>query len=156
MPRHPWRKDMTNRRVQKGSVTEELERLTNRAKSRVRARVEHMFAVVKRLWGFDKVRYRGLAKNATRAFVALGLANIFAWIGLRAPVPILVDAEHGWAKWKCQNLHASAPGEIQRSAKRHGGDQVAAGDDCKQAQMVGCAEHNSPRDALPLKCAFEQ
>ncbi|MBP6764684.1 MAG: IS5 family transposase [Rubrivivax sp.] len=73
----PMAQDMTNRRVQKGSVTEELERLTNRAKSRVRARVEHMFAVVKRLWGFDKVRYRGLAKNATRAFVALGLANIF-------------------------------------------------------------------------------
>lgn len=73
----PMAQDMTNRRVQKGSVTEELERLINRAKSRVRARVEHMFAVVKRLWGFDKVRYRGLAKNATRAFVALGLANIF-------------------------------------------------------------------------------
>ena len=73
----PMAQDMSNRRVQKGSVTEELERLTNRAKSRVRARVEHMFAVVKRLWGFDKVRYRGLAKNATRAFVALGLANIF-------------------------------------------------------------------------------
>ena len=33
--------------------------------------------VVKRLWGFNKVRYRGLAKNATRSFVALALANIF-------------------------------------------------------------------------------
>ena len=54
-----------------------LERLLNRAKSRVRARVEHVFAVVKRLWGFDKVRYRGLAKNATRSFVALALANIY-------------------------------------------------------------------------------
>jgi IS5 family transposase len=43
----------------------------------VRARVEHVFAVVKRLWGFDKVRYRGLAKNATRSFVTLGLANIY-------------------------------------------------------------------------------
>ena len=49
----------------------------NHAKSRVRSRVEHVFAVVKRLWGFNKVRYRGLAKNATRAFVAPGLANIF-------------------------------------------------------------------------------
>jgi len=39
--------------------------------------VEHVFAVVKRLWGFTKVRYRGLDKNATRAFVALGLANIY-------------------------------------------------------------------------------
>jgi IS5 family transposase len=73
----PKAHDLTNQRVRKGSVTEELERLTNRTKSRVRARVEHVFAVVKRLWGFDKVRYKGLAKNATRAFVALGLANIF-------------------------------------------------------------------------------
>ena len=69
--------NFTNRLVRKGSVTEELERLVNRAKSRVRARVEHVFAVVKRLWHFDKVRYRGLAKNATRSFVALGLANIY-------------------------------------------------------------------------------
>ena len=47
------------------------------AAARVRARVEHVFAVVKRLWGFTKVRYRGLQKNATRAFTALALANIY-------------------------------------------------------------------------------
>ena len=40
-------------------------------------KLRHVFAVVKRLWGFDKVRYRGLSKNATRSFVALGLANIY-------------------------------------------------------------------------------
>ena len=73
----PKAADLTNQRVRKGSATEALERLINRAKSRVRARVEHVFGVVKRLWGFDKVRYRGLAKNATRSFVALGLANIY-------------------------------------------------------------------------------
>jgi IS5 family transposase len=39
--------------------------------------VEHVFALVKRLWGFAKVRYRGLAKNACRAFTALALANIY-------------------------------------------------------------------------------
>jgi len=33
------------------------------------------FAVANRLWGFTKARYRGLAKNANRAFVALPLAN---------------------------------------------------------------------------------
>ncbi|MBA2723813.1 MAG: IS5 family transposase [Methylibium sp.] len=73
----PGAMDCTNQKVRKGSATEELERLVNRAKSRVRARVEHVFGVVKRLWGFGKVRYRGLAKNATRSFVALGLANIY-------------------------------------------------------------------------------
>ena len=54
-----------------------MQRTKNRNKSRVRARVEHVFAVVKRLWGFTKVRYRGLHKNATRAFTALALANTY-------------------------------------------------------------------------------
>ena len=73
----PGALDMTNKTVRPNSVTEELERMVNRAKSRVRSRVEHVFAVVKKLWGFGKVRYLGLAKNATRAFVATALANIF-------------------------------------------------------------------------------
>jgi transposase, IS5 family len=73
----PKAEDYTNKTVRKDSPTEELERMVNRAKSRVRARVEHVFGVVKRLWGFDKARYRGLAKNGTRAFVATALANLF-------------------------------------------------------------------------------
>jgi IS5 family transposase len=73
----PQARDFTNQRVRKGGAIDEVERAKNRNKSKVRARVEHMFAVVKRLWGFAKVRYRGLAKNATRSFVALGLANIY-------------------------------------------------------------------------------
>jgi len=36
-----------------------------------------VFGLVRRLWGFGKVRYRGLAKNATRAFTAPALANIY-------------------------------------------------------------------------------
>lgn len=70
-------KDFTNQRVRKGGQVDPALRSKNRNKSKVRARVEHVFAVVKRLWGFTKVRYRGLAKNATRSFVALGLANIY-------------------------------------------------------------------------------
>lgn len=73
----PQAKDFTNQRVRKGGEIDETQRAKNRSKSKVRARVEHVFAVVKRLWGFTKVRYRGLAKNATRSFVALGLANIY-------------------------------------------------------------------------------
>ena len=72
----PKAKDFTNERVCKGEIAEDR-RSKNRNKSKVRARVEHVFAVVKRLWGFAKVRYRGLAKNATRSFVVLGLANIY-------------------------------------------------------------------------------
>jgi transposase, IS5 family len=73
----PHAQDFTNERTRwKGYVDEEAKR-KNRTKSKVRAKVEHVFAVVKRQWGFTKVRYRGLAKNATRALVALALANLY-------------------------------------------------------------------------------
>lgn len=73
----PQARDFTNQRVRRGGEIDEAERARHRTKSRVRARVEHVFAVLKRLWGFTKVRYRGLAKNATRSFVALSLANLY-------------------------------------------------------------------------------
>jgi IS5 family transposase len=74
----PHALDFTNQRTRKaGCEVDEVKKAKNRNKSRIRARVEHVFAVVKRLWGFDKVRYRGLAKNATRAFVTLAMANIY-------------------------------------------------------------------------------
>jgi IS5 family transposase len=57
-------------------LTEEQKRI-NRSRSRTRARAEHPYHVVKRLWGFAKVRYRGLAKNLARAFTMFGLANLY-------------------------------------------------------------------------------
>ena len=74
----PLAKDFTNARVRdhRGEVDQAM-RSKNRNKSRMRACVEHVFGVVKRLWGFSKVRYRGLTKNATRAFTTLALANIY-------------------------------------------------------------------------------
>jgi IS5 family transposase len=74
----PKAQDFTNQRTRKaGGEVDEVKRSKNRNKSKIRARVEHVFAVVKRLWGFAKVRYRGLARNACRAFTALALANIY-------------------------------------------------------------------------------
>jgi IS5 family transposase len=53
-------------------------RKINRARSRMRARCEHPFHVVKRLWGFSKTRYRGIAKNLARAQTMFALANLYA------------------------------------------------------------------------------
>ncbi|VWC41661.1 transposase, IS4 family protein [Burkholderia stagnalis] len=75
----PNARDFTNQRTRRNGIVDEVARRKNRNKSKIRARVEHVFAVVKRLWGFTKVRYRGLAKNANRAFVALALANVYLW-----------------------------------------------------------------------------
>ena len=73
--RHAGIRYRVNRRGHSTRPLTAHQRLINRSRSRCRARGEHAFHVVKRLWGFSKVRYRGLVKNATRAFVALGLAN---------------------------------------------------------------------------------
>ena len=66
-----------NRRGNHSHPLTEWQKLINRARSRVRARGEHAFHVVKRLWGFSKVRYRGLAKNTARLFTAFALANLY-------------------------------------------------------------------------------
>ena len=58
-------------------VVDEVERAKNRTKSKVRARVEHSIGVIKRVFGFAKVRYRGLKKNAHRLIVSCALANLF-------------------------------------------------------------------------------
>jgi IS5 family transposase len=53
-------------------LTKDLERL----KAQVRAKVEHAFHVVKNLFGFRKVRYRGLAKNTAQLYTLFALANL--------------------------------------------------------------------------------
>lgn len=45
-------------------------------KSSTRCKVEHPFLIVKRLFGYSKVRYRGLAKNFNRFNVLFAFANI--------------------------------------------------------------------------------
>ena len=55
----------------------DTERSRNKTKSRIRAKVEHPFLVIKRIFGFCKLRYRGLMKNANRLFVACGLTNLY-------------------------------------------------------------------------------
>jgi IS5 family transposase len=49
----------------------------NRKSNRTRAKVEHAFGVIKNLWGYRKVRYRGLAKNAGQVYTLLALVNIY-------------------------------------------------------------------------------
>jgi IS5 family transposase len=75
----PKAKDFTNRRAYRNSPLSDTDRETNRRKSSVRAKVEHPFLILKRLWGFAKTRYRGLAKNANRAFAMLAMINLVKW-----------------------------------------------------------------------------
>jgi transposase, IS5 family len=73
----PRARDFTNQRYRWGSRIDEQIKATNRNKSRVRAKVEHTIGVIKRVFGFQKVRYRGLAKNLHRLEVTAALANLY-------------------------------------------------------------------------------
>jgi hypothetical protein len=59
----PAATNFTNRRIRRREVVNEAVRARNRTKSKVRAKVEHSLGVIKRVFGFSKMRYRGLAKN---------------------------------------------------------------------------------------------
>ena len=72
----PNAKDFTNKRAYRNAPLSDADKEANRRKSSIRAKVEHPFLILKRLWGFAKVRYRGLAKNANRAFAMLAAINI--------------------------------------------------------------------------------
>lgn len=79
--RAPKAKDFTQEKSHRHRALSDEQRAKNRTKSKVRAKVEHAIGVIKRVIGFAKVRYRGLAKNAHRLFVACALANLFTWRG---------------------------------------------------------------------------
>jgi IS5 family transposase len=49
----------------------------NRTKSKVHAKVEHVFLVIKQIFGWSKVRYRGLVKHTSWLFITCELANLY-------------------------------------------------------------------------------
>ncbi len=73
----PKARDFTNQQCKWKHRTDAAIKAKNQYKSRIRSRVEHSIGVIKRVFGFAKVRYRGLAKNGNRMFVTAALANIF-------------------------------------------------------------------------------
>jgi len=73
--------------------------LDNRTKSWVRSNVEHVFGVLKLKFGFVRVRYRGLAKNANRPFAALALVNLFL---------VLISCCRSDSVGRCEGLNSSS------------------------------------------------
>ena len=72
----PNAKDFTQKKGSRHRTLTDQERQRNRTKSKVRAKVEHVFHVMKRQLGYTKVRYRGLDKNAHHVFAACALINL--------------------------------------------------------------------------------
>src|SRR6266481_5927548 len=73
----PRAQDMTSRRIKYKNFVDELQKAKNRVKARVRAKVEHPFRILKRIFGFEKVRYRGIQKNHHRLCASFALVNLY-------------------------------------------------------------------------------
>ena len=74
-----WRvQDKAKPKGSLGAVLSASQKKRNRRNSSIRARVEHLFRIVKRQFGYTKVRYRGLAKNTAQVTMLIGLANLYA------------------------------------------------------------------------------
>ena len=73
----PQAQDFTHHRGNRASALSDEELLKNRTKSRVRAYVEHPFRILKCVFGFRKVCYRGIAKNLNRLQVSFALVNLY-------------------------------------------------------------------------------
>lgn len=72
----PDAKDYTQKKGSRHRKLTDEDHSKNRNKSRIRAKVEHTFHVMKRQFGFRKVRYRGLDKNANWVFMQCALINL--------------------------------------------------------------------------------
>jgi IS5 family transposase len=72
----PQARDFTQHKASRHRALSAQERNRNRTKSKVRSRVEHVFHILKCRFGFTKVRYRGLEKNANHLFASLALVNL--------------------------------------------------------------------------------
>ena len=70
----PGKRKALDKSTKLGALTDEIERL----KASIRAKVEHPFRVIKRQFGFTKVRYRGLKKNTAQITTLFALANLWA------------------------------------------------------------------------------
>ncbi len=73
----PHAQDMTSRRTRYKNVVDQLQRRKNQTKARIRAKVEHPFGILKRVFGFVKVRFRGLKKNHDHLCAAFALVNLY-------------------------------------------------------------------------------
>jgi IS5 family transposase len=68
--------DFTQKRAYRNKPLSEQQETANRYKSKTRARVEHIFGILKRQFGYRKTRYRGLEKNAHSVFTKCALINL--------------------------------------------------------------------------------
>ncbi len=75
--RHLGLRWCVNYKRKRGKNLSATQKKRNRKQSSVRARVEHHFRIIKRQFGYQKTRYKGLEKNTAQLTMLVGLANLY-------------------------------------------------------------------------------
>ena len=70
-------KDFTQSRTFRNRALSDKQMAANKNKSSIRAHVEYPFLVIKKIFGWSKVRYKGLAKNVHQLNVPCALTNLY-------------------------------------------------------------------------------
>ena len=78
----PGKRKKLNPFIEPDFIAERVEKM----KASIRAKVEHPFRVLKRQFGFTKVRYRGLAKNTAQLVTLFVLSNL--WMARRELIDV--------------------------------------------------------------------
>lgn len=73
----PRAKDLTQLKNNVNRYLTPLDEIINKIRSKTRAKVEHCFGVIKCIFGWRKVNYKGLAKNANRLMTTAALCNLY-------------------------------------------------------------------------------
>lgn len=89
----PAAQDLTSRRAKTKAGVDEEQKRKNRTKVRVQAKVEWPFRVLKRVFGFTRVRYRGLKKNHEWLCEAFASINIYQHRRRLAKINLQMDPQ---------------------------------------------------------------
>ena len=69
----PGKRKAVDKENEADALIDQAEKL----KAGIRAKMEHPFRMIKRQFGFVKVRYRGLKKNTAQIFTLFALSNLW-------------------------------------------------------------------------------
>ena len=100
--------DITCKRTEFKGGVDELQKKKNKSKSSERAKVEHVFRILKNILGFDKIRYRDIAKNHNRLCANFALVKLC--LHRRRPCDAANTGKSPSNYWKTSQYHQNTAG----------------------------------------------
>jgi Transposase DDE domain len=124
---------MISRRTRYKRMVDEIQRKKNRTKARMRAKVEHPFHALKRMFGLVKVRFRGLKKNHDHLCAAFALVDVYMHRKRLAP-------NGTWCVWKAAKSRLPDENNNYRPIAKRQTSLNRPSSLCRLGNLRGCGE----------------